>query len=78
MASDGGGLKPESTWKPRNEIFFVFLFNFWLFLKVHPFWILDYAPNYLVGGYILPKENSKNLKMKFGYALTPSLTSYTT
>ena len=49
MASDGGGLKPESTWKPRNEIFF-FSLIFGFFLKVHPFWILDYAPNYLVGG----------------------------
>ena len=28
-------------------------------------------------GCVYPKENSKNLKMKFGYALTPSLT-YTT
>ena len=39
--------------------------------------VCSYAPNYLVGGCVYPKENSKNLKMKFGYALTPSLT-YTT
>ena len=25
MGSDGGGLKPESTWKPRNEIFILSL-----------------------------------------------------